>query len=35
MAFIDYEKAFDSMETSTVVKALGRQGVEEMYVKIL
>ena len=35
MAFRDYEKAFDSMETSGVMKALRRHGVEELYVKIL
>ena len=35
MAFIDYEKAFNSVETSAVMKALRRQEAEEIYVKIL
>ena len=29
------KKAFDSMETSAVIKAIRRQGFEEIYVKIL
>ena len=32
MVFINYEKAFDSMKISSVMKALRRQGVEEIYV---
>ena len=35
MAFIDYEKAFDSVEISAVIEALRNQGVEEAYVNIL
>ena len=35
IAFIDYEKAFDSVETSAVIKALRKQGVDEHYVRIL
>ena len=35
MAFIDYEKAFDSVEASVVTKALRKQGIEEICVKIL
>ena len=35
MAFIDYENFFDSVETSAVMKAFRKQGLEEMYVKIL
>ena len=35
MAFINYEKAFDSVETSVVIKILQLQGVKEIYVKIL
>ena len=35
MAFIDYEKAFDSVETSAVMGALRNQGVEEVYVRTL
>ena len=34
MALIDYEKGFDSVKTSAVMKALRTQGVEEIYVKI-
>ena len=35
MAFIDYVKAFDSVKTSAVMKALRRQEIKEIYVKIL
>ena len=35
MAFIDYGKVFDSMETSATIKTLRRQGTEEIYLKIL
>ena len=35
IAFIDYEKAFDSVETSAVIQALRNQGVDEHYVRIL
>ena len=35
MAFIDYEKAFDSVETSASMKTLRRQEVEEIYENIL
>ena len=35
MAFIDYGKAFPSVETSAVLKAFRRQGIEELYVNIL
>ena len=34
MAFIHYEKAFDLVETSPDMKALRRQVVGEIYVKI-
>ena len=34
MAFIDYEKAFDSVKTSAILQALRKQGVEELYVKL-
>ena len=35
MAFIDYEKAFDSVDTSAVMRAIRNQGVEETYVQVL
>ena len=35
MAFIDYEKAFDSVENSAVMKISRKQDVEETYVKVL
>ena len=35
MAYIDYEKAFDTVETSAAMKAFRRHGVEEIYVKRL
>ena len=35
MAFIDYEKAFDSVEISAVMQAIRRQGVDEIYIRIL
>lgn len=35
MAFIDYEKAFDSVETAAVVEALRYQGVENTYITLL
>ena len=35
MAFIDYEKAFDSVEIPAVIEALRNQGVQEAYVNIL
>ena len=31
MAFRDYEKAFDSVENATVMKALRKQAVVEIY----
>lgn len=34
MAFIDHEKAFDSVGTSAVMQALRNQGVDEHYVSI-
>lgn len=33
MAFIDYEEAFDSVETSEVMQTISRQGVDELYIK--
>ncbi len=35
MAFIDYEKAFDSVKTSAVMQALMQPGVDELYIKVL
>ena len=32
MAFIDYEKPFDSVQTSVVMEALRRQKIEEIYI---
>ena len=35
MAFIDYEKAFDSVQIPAVLGAIQQQGVEEVYCNIL
>ena len=35
VVFTDFEKAFDSVENSVVMKTLKRQGIEEINVKIL
>lgn len=35
LAFIDYEKAFDSVEKSAVMEAMRNQGIEEAYVRTL
>ena len=35
MAFIDYEKAFDSVEISAVMRAIRKQGIDEAYVQTL
>ena len=35
MPFIDYEKVFDSIETSAVTKALRKQREEEIYMRII
>ncbi|KAK6762741.1 hypothetical protein RB195_023448 [Necator americanus] len=35
LTFIDYEKAFDSVETNAILSALVDQGVEASYVRIL
>ena len=35
IAFIDYKKAFDSIETDAVMLSLREQGVEEAYIRIL
>ena len=35
MAFIDYEKAFDSVEIAAVLEAIRNQGVSEVYCRVL
>jgi len=35
LVFVDYEKAFDSVEVNAVLNAIGRQGVQRKYVKLL
>lgn len=35
LAFVDYEKAFDSVETNAVLKALMEQGVSSRYVALI
>ena len=35
LAFVDYEKAFDSIETNAVIQALKNQGIETTYIKII
>ncbi|XP_029639147.1 uncharacterized protein LOC115214163 [Octopus sinensis] len=35
VVFIDYEKAFDSVETNAVLNSLQRQGIEAQYVQLL
>lgn len=35
MAFIDYEKAFDSVDIAAVLEALKDQGIEETYIRLL
>jgi len=35
MAFVDYEKAFDSIQHKAVFDALRQHGVEEKYINIL
>lgn len=35
MAFIDYKKVFDSVETAAVIEALRYQGVEDTYTMLL
>ena len=35
LTFIDYEKAFDSVETDDILKSLIQQGIETKYVKLL
>ena len=35
VAFVDYEKAFDSVETQAVLKTLQEQGINNNYIKII
>ena len=35
MAFVDYEKAFDSVETHSVLEALREQGINSNYIKLI
>ncbi|MEG7522580.1 MAG: reverse transcriptase domain-containing protein, partial [Chromatiales bacterium] len=35
IAFVDYEKAFDSVQTQTVLTTLQEQGIEDVYVQLL
>ena len=35
VAFVDYEKAFDSVQTQTILTSLQEQGIEEVYIEIL
>ncbi len=35
MAFINYEKAFDSVKISAVMQAIRKQGVDKPYIKVL
>ena len=35
VAFVDYEKSFDSVETQAILTSLQEQGIEEVYIEIL
>ncbi|MEG7522719.1 MAG: hypothetical protein M3H12_06415, partial [Chromatiales bacterium] len=35
IAFVDYEKAFDSVQTQTVLTSLQERGIEDVYVQLL
>ena len=35
VAFMDYEKAFDSVETQAILTSLQEQGIEDVYIEIL
>ena len=35
VAFVDYEKAFDSVETQAILTSLQEQGIEDVYIEIL
>ena len=35
VAFVDYEKAFDSVQTQVILTSLQEQGIEDVYIEIL
>ncbi|XGW22052.1 hypothetical protein V3C99_004762 [Haemonchus contortus] len=35
MAFVDYKKAFDSVETNAILNAMSRYGINSCYVDLL
>ena len=35
VAFVDYEKAFDSVQTQAILASLQEQGIEDVYIEIL
>ena len=35
VAFVDYEKAFDSVQTQAILTSLKEQGIEDVYIEIL
>ena len=35
VAFVDYEKAFDSVQTQAILTSLQEQGIEDAYIEIL
>ena len=35
VAFVDYEKAFDSVQTHAILTSLQKQGIEDAYIEIL
>jgi len=35
VAFVDYEKAFDSVETQAILTALKAQGIDDGYIEML
>ena len=35
VAFVDYEKAFDSVQTQAILTSLREQGIEDVYIEIL
>ena len=35
VAFVDYEKAFDSVQTQAILTSLQEQGIEDVYIEIM
>ncbi len=35
VAFVDYEKAFDSVQSDAILTSLQKQGIEDAYIEIL